>query len=85
MGVPELHISFAMSLVPSKKGTAAKVDNTSRKTWDKDEFRKKAQEKETARSELSKEEKFSIRNQKRIERDPLKQGLIVERSELKQR
>jgi hypothetical protein len=39
-----------MSLVPTGKRATAKVDNTSRKTWDKEEFRKKAEEKEKARS-----------------------------------
>jgi hypothetical protein len=34
-----------MSLVPGKK-TAAGVDNTARRQWDKDEFRKKAEARE---------------------------------------
>ena len=77
-----------MSLVPSgRKGATAKVDNTARQTWDKDEFRKRAEEKEKAADAAAgnKEDKFDIRRQKRLERDPLKMGLIVERSELKQR
>lgn len=34
-----------MSIVPHGKKTAAGVDNTARRTWDKDEFRAKAEEK----------------------------------------
>lgn len=77
-----------MSNLFNKK--AAGVDNTARRTWDKDEFRAKAQEKEKAAKgkdddEDREETAAEIRRRKRLERDPLHQGLIVERSNLRQR
>ncbi|GLC34358.1 hypothetical protein PLESTB_000737900 [Pleodorina starrii] len=72
---------------------AAGVDNTARRTWDKEEFRQKAEEKEkaakAARADADDEDReetaAEIRRRKRLERDPLHQGLIVERSSLRQR
>ncbi|GFR50455.1 hypothetical protein Agub_g12676 [Astrephomene gubernaculifera] len=70
---------------------AAGVDNTARRTWDKEEFRQKAEEKEKAAKakagddEDREETPAEIRRRKRLERDPLHQGLIVERSTLRQR
>jgi U4/U6.U5 tri-snRNP component SNU23 len=63
-------------------GKKSNVDNTSRRTWDKDEFRKKANERD--RNEKQ-NEAYDARKRKRLERDPLHLGIIVERSELKQR
>eukprot|EP00798_Chlamydomonas_sp_ICE-L_P023348 gene23348-30599_t len=72
-----------MSIVPLGK-KAATVDNTARRTWDKDEYRAKAAEREE--EEQDKEEKaFDARKRKRMERDPLHNGLIVARSDLQQR
>ena len=67
------------------KGKAATVDNTARRTWDKEEFKHKAQEREDKAKARDKEEVMDARRRKRLERDPLHQGLIVERSSLKQR
>jgi len=74
------------SIVPHKK-PAAKVDNTTRRTWDKDAFREKAEERNRKEKEAEKdgESALDIRKRKRLERDPLHQGLIVERSHLKGR
>lgn len=65
-------------------GKAAGVDNTARRTWDKDEFSEKAakREKEAAEDE---ESALAIKKRKRLERDPLHQGLIVARSNLQAR
>lgn len=63
-------------------GRKSNVDNTARRTWDKEEFRQKANERE--RSEKA-NEAYDARKRKRLERDPLHLGIIVERSELKQR
>mmetsp|Transcript_37795 Transcript_37795/g.84285 ORF Transcript_37795/g.84285 Transcript_37795/m.84285 type:complete len:224 (+) Transcript_37795:150-821(+) len=72
-----------MSMVPHGR-KAASVDNTARRVWDKDEFRQKAKEREE--KEQDKEESaLDIRKRKRLERDPLHQGLIVARSNLQQR
>lgn len=69
-----------MSLVPS--GRKGAVDNTSRRTWDKEEFREKA---EARKKDEKNDEAYEARKRKRLERDPLHQGLIVARTELKQR
>ena len=61
---------------------AAGVDNTARRTWDKEEFAEKAAKRE---KEESKETSQDLKKRKRLERDPLHQGLIVERSTLKTR
>lgn len=65
-------------------GKAAGVDNTARRTWDTEEFEEKAakREKEAAEDEDS---AIAIRKRKRLERDPLHQGLIVARSNLQKR
>eukprot|EP00877_Chromochloris_zofingiensis_P009514 jgi/Chrzof1/4816/Cz15g00130.t1 len=63
---------------------AAGVDNTARRTWDKDEFRAKAAEREKKAAE-DEESAFDAKKRKRLERDPLHQGLIIERSTLKTR
>ncbi|KAG2442194.1 hypothetical protein HYH02_009680 [Chlamydomonas schloesseri] len=77
---------------------ASGVDNTARRTWDREEYRAIAEEKEKAAKEAAKargakdgedddheETAAEIRRRKRMDRDPLHQGLIVERSLLKQR
>eukprot|EP00884_Botryococcus_braunii_P019524 jgi/Botrbrau1/6255/Bobra.0129s0008.2 len=66
-----------------KKG-AAGVDNTSRRTWDKDEFEAKAALRE-AQEAKAEESALDAKRRRRLERDPLHQGLIVERAKLKQR
>jgi hypothetical protein len=63
---------------------AAGVDNTSRKTWDKAEFHRKAQEREAKDKEVE-ESKLDARARKRRERDPLHQGIIVARGKIKSR
>ncbi|KAG2491987.1 hypothetical protein HYH03_009718 [Edaphochlamys debaryana] len=89
-----------MSKLLGPKKTAA-VDNTARRTWDKEEFRQKAEDKEKAAKDAKaklggkfgkddddedrEETPAEIRRRKRLERDPLHQGLIVERTLLKQR
>ena len=65
-------------------GKAAGVDNTSRKTWDKAEFHRKAQEREAKEKEVE-ESKLDARARKRRERDPLHQGIIVARGKIKAR
>ena len=75
-----------MSLVPTgrDKKKATNVDNTARRTWDKDEYRQKAEEREAEEKEKE-ESAFDARKRKRVDRDPLHQGLIVARSNLQQR
>lgn len=69
----------------SKKAlTAAGVDNTFRRTWDKEEFEKKAAEREKEEDEAE-ESALDIKRRKRLERDPLHQGLIVQRANLQGR
>mmetsp|Transcript_10401 Transcript_10401/g.31273 ORF Transcript_10401/g.31273 Transcript_10401/m.31273 type:complete len:223 (-) Transcript_10401:145-813(-) len=69
------------------KKTAALTDNTARRKWDKEEFREKAAERE--KNEKSDEEegesKWEARKRRRLERDPLHQGMIVARSNLQGR
>lgn len=74
-----------MSLVQKKK--AAGVDNTARRTWDREEFEEKAakREAEAAAAEGEEETAYAIKKRKRLERDPLHQGLIVARSNLQKR
>jgi U4/U6.U5 tri-snRNP component SNU23 len=74
------------------KKTASGVDNTSRRQWDKEEFAKKAAEREAKEKEEhgdddgdQPESLLEIKKRKRKERDPLHQGLIVQRSTLKGR
>lgn len=81
-----------MSLVargPGKPGkkTASGVDNTARRTWDKDEYRKKAEEreKEEGGSDADEITPAEAKKRRRLARDPLHQGLIVERGTLQGR
>jgi U4/U6.U5 tri-snRNP component SNU23 len=67
-----------------KLGSASGVDNTARRTWDKEEFREKAAKREAKEAEAE-ESALDIKKRKRLERDPLHQGLIVERSNLRAR
>jgi U4/U6.U5 tri-snRNP component SNU23 len=69
------------------KKTASGVDNTARRQWDKEEFAAKAAEREKQQQAESDDEEtlLDIKKRKRKERDPLHQGLIVQRSELKGR
>uniref|UniRef100_A0A7S0VPF6 U1-type domain-containing protein n=1 Tax=Polytomella parva TaxID=51329 RepID=A0A7S0VPF6_9CHLO len=62
----------------------APVDNTARRTWDKEEFTKKAEQREAEAVEAE-ETALTVRKRRRLERDPLHQGLITERANLKQR
>lgn len=66
------------------KNSSAGVDNTARRTWDKEEFAEKADKRE-AEAQEAEETALDIKKRKRLERDPLHQGLIVERSNLKMR
>jgi len=79
-----------------KPATAAGVDNTARRTWDLDEYRERAAEKEAAAAaavavgtkagaEAAAGAAAELRRQKRVERDPLHQGLIAARSDLRAR
>ncbi|GBF93690.1 hypothetical protein Rsub_06793 [Raphidocelis subcapitata] len=68
----------------SAPGSAAGVDNTARRTWDKEEFAERAEKREQEAAEAE-ETALDIKKRKRLERDPLHQGLIVERSNLKVR
>jgi U4/U6.U5 tri-snRNP component SNU23 len=68
----------------SARKKAAGVDNTARRTWDKEEFAEKAAKRE-AEQEEDEESAYAIKKRKRLERDPLHQGLIVARSNLQKR
>jgi U4/U6.U5 tri-snRNP component SNU23 len=82
---------------PKKPAAAAGVDNTARRTWDLDEYRGRAaarDEKAAASSALGGTKAAAdaaanaaaeLKRQKRLERDPLHQGLIAVRSNLKAR
>lgn len=63
------------------------VDNTSRRTWDKEEYRKRAAEKQKEQDTKNDDEETAqdAKRRRRQERDPLHQGLIVARSDLKRR
>ncbi|KAG1669333.1 hypothetical protein FOA52_014895 [Chlamydomonas sp. UWO 241] len=80
-----------MSSGGTGKKKVAAIDNTARRTWDKDEYREKAEEREakekkdTEGQDDDKEDKWAARKRRRVERDPLHQGQIVARSELKSR
>lgn len=67
-----------------KKKKAAGVDNTARRTWDREEFADKAAKRE-AEADADDESAYAIKKRKRLERDPLHQGLIVARSNLQKR
>lgn len=68
----------------SEKKKAAGVDNTARRTWDREEFAEKAAKRE-ADADADEESAYAIKKRKRLERDPLHQGLIVARSNLQKR
>jgi U4/U6.U5 tri-snRNP component SNU23 len=68
----------------SARQKAAGVDNTARRTWDREEFREKAEKREAEDAE-EEESIHAIKKRKRLERDPLHQGLIVARSNLTSR
>mmetsp|Transcript_35451 Transcript_35451/g.90736 ORF Transcript_35451/g.90736 Transcript_35451/m.90736 type:complete len:231 (-) Transcript_35451:50-742(-) len=70
-----------LAVVGKKK---AGVDNTARRHWDKDEYTEQAAEREKKETEVE-ESALDARKRKRVERDPLHQGIIVQRSHLKQR
>ncbi|KAK9818623.1 hypothetical protein WJX74_003663 [Apatococcus lobatus] len=80
-----------MSIQESKKGGGGKkgrkggVDNTSRRTWDTEEFEKKAKARAAQDEHDDEESALDAKRRRRWERDPLHQGLIVERANLKQR
>lgn len=63
---------------------AAGVDNTFRRTWDTSEYEEKAAEREK-KDDAAEESAFDAKKRRRIERDPLHQGLIVARSNLRGR
>jgi U4/U6.U5 tri-snRNP component SNU23 len=68
------------------KGKAAGVDNTARRVWDKEEFAEKAAKREAEAAAADDEDSaLAIKKRKRLERDPLHQGLIVARSNLQKR
>ncbi|KAF8072730.1 Zmat2 [Scenedesmus sp. PABB004] len=70
----------------SKRGGKSGVDNTARRTWDREEFVEKAAEREKkAAAHDDDETALAVRKRKRLERDPLHQGLIVARSSLQMR
>ncbi|KAI7845920.1 hypothetical protein COHA_000466 [Chlorella ohadii] len=60
------------------------VVNTFRRTWDKEEYREKAEEREKEEAKVD-DEALALKKRKRLERDPLHQGLIVARANLKAR
>lgn len=68
----------------SDRKKAAGVDNTARRTWDKDEFAEKAAKREAEAAD-DEDSAYAIKKRKRLERDPLHQGLIVARSNLQKR
>lgn len=68
----------------SARKKAAGVDNTARRTWDREEFAEKAAKRE-ADADADEESAYAIKKRKRLERDPLHQGLIVARSNLQKR
>eukprot|EP00803_Ostreobium_quekettii_P005168 evm.model.scf_1525.3 EVM.evm.TU.scf_1525.3 scf_1525:10053-14977(+) len=68
------------ALVKKKGG----VDHTYRRTWDKEEYAEAAEERE--KKEKEKEDNpMDAKRRRRWERDPLHQGLIVQRDHLKSR
>ncbi|KAK9804903.1 hypothetical protein WJX72_011008 [[Myrmecia] bisecta] len=60
------------------------VDNTYRRTWDKDEYKEKAAKRDEQEAK-DEESALDLKKRRRLERDPLHQGLIVERAALQQR
>ncbi|PRW61183.1 zinc finger matrin-type 2-like [Chlorella sorokiniana] len=68
----------------SGKSNPKGVVNTFRRTWDKEEYREKAEEREKEEAKVE-DEALALKKRKRLERDPLHQGLIVARANLKAR
>lgn len=60
------------------------VDNTARRKWDKSEYEDKAKQRDAKEAEAE-ESALDAKKRKRLERDPLHQGVIVQRSHLKAR
>uniref|UniRef100_A0A061S4H3 U4/U6.U5 tri-snRNP component SNU23 n=1 Tax=Tetraselmis sp. GSL018 TaxID=582737 RepID=A0A061S4H3_9CHLO len=60
------------------------VDNTARRKWDKEDYATKAKERDKKEAEAE-ESALDAKKRKRLERDPLHQGIIVQRSHLKAR
>jgi hypothetical protein len=54
------------------KSSAAGVDNTARRTWDREEFAEKAEKREKEADEAE-ETAMDLKKRKRLERDPLHQ------------
>ncbi|CAG9464866.1 unnamed protein product [Pedinophyceae sp. YPF-701] len=67
------------------KKPAAGVDNTARRTWDKEEYAERAAKRDKEEQEIADLDPREVKRQKRLARDPLHQGLIAERSLLKSR
>jgi len=67
------------------KRSAAGVDNTARRTWDASEYADKAKEREKKQTEEEELTAKDLRKKRRLERDPLHQGLIVSRANLQAR
>jgi hypothetical protein len=83
---PQQSRSIAAAMSSKGKGKAAGVDNTARRTWDKEEFAEKAAKREAEAAAADDEDSaLAIKKRKRLERDPLHQGLIVARSNLQKR
>jgi len=66
------------------ENTASGVDNTHRKTWNKEEFEEQAEKREE-KEKQDEESALDAKKRRRLERDPLHQGLIVARENLRQR
>jgi U4/U6.U5 tri-snRNP component SNU23 len=73
----------------SGKGKASGVDNTARRVWDREEYSDKAKERQdqhdTQLITASDNPALDARKRKRLERDPLHQGIIVQRATLRAR
>ncbi|KAL3162669.1 hypothetical protein ABBQ38_008713 [Trebouxia sp. C0009 RCD-2024] len=67
----------------AKKGKSG-VDNTFRRTWDTDDYAQRAAKREKEEKDIE-ESALDAKKRRRLERDPLHQGLIVERAKLKPR
>ncbi|KAL4438504.1 hypothetical protein ABPG77_000152 [Micractinium sp. CCAP 211/92] len=69
----------------SGKANPKGVNNVDfRRKWDKEEFREKADQREE-KEKKAEDEALDAKKRKRLERDPLHQGLIVARANLKAR
>ena len=70
----------------SGKGKASGVDNTARRVWDREEYSDKAKERQDKElTTASDNPALEARKRKRLERDPLHQGIIVQRATLRAR